>query len=89
MEHLSSSEKLDIKKQLTKYIRGPTKAARRKIAIQDIEKIIGQKNIWKWFSFPIYIPTEWIEGWKETLILHTGKKSDKLFELLKASREIK
>lgn len=45
--------------------------------------------MWKWFSFPFYIPTEWIEGWKEALILHSMVKKvrgERLFELLKESR---
>lgn len=82
MPHISE---LTYNIQLTRA--GPSKAKRRKLAIEDIEKLIGQKGIWKWFSFPIYIPTEWLEGWQQTLITTLEKKDDKLFELLKESRK--
>lgn len=62
------------------------KRARRNLIIKDIENLIGGKDIWRFLNFPIYIPTEWLESWKEPLILHRGNKSDKLWELLKESR---
>lgn len=66
------------------------KAARRKLIIEDIEKIIGKTGIWRWFAFPIYIPTEWIEEWKQGLILKEGREKEKrdyLFELIMQCRK--
>jgi hypothetical protein len=68
------------------------KRERRKLVIEDIEKLIDQKGVWKWFSFPIYIPTEWLEGWKDTLVVHSAipkKRGEKLFELLETVRKKK
>lgn len=74
------------------------KAAHRKYILEELKRLIDwddtkvEKPLWRWFQFPTPIPTEWIEGWKDDVILHSGnkkKRKDKLFELLKESRNDK
>lgn len=72
-------------------------AARRKLVIKDIEQLIGWDDkdgkypLYKRFLFPLpVIPTKWLEGWKDVLIITNGgkwEKKQKLFQLLEEARK--
>jgi len=85
-----------IQKPVTVKVKVTGEAARRKLVISELEQIVGwdDKNgkypLWRRFKWPIHIPTQWLEGWKEDLQTMYGSKFDKqkkLLELVKQSSD--
>lgn len=68
---------------------------KRKYIITEIERLVawdskdGQFPLWRQFQFPIRIPTDWLEGWKDGLILFYGNKWAKKCELFRLIKESK
>lgn len=98
MEFLNNKEKKDIRDSLQRYMNltpSTGKRERRKLAIEDMKQLIGwvdtpKSALWKFFQFPMVIPTEWIEGWQQTLIIYSmdkNKRQSKLFDLLNETRQ--
>ena len=69
---------------------------RRKLIISELELVVGWNDkdgkypLWRRFNFPVYIPTQWLEGWKNDLQTMYGSKFDKqkkLLDLVKQSKQ--
>lgn len=66
------------------------KAARRKLVISELEQLTGIKDVWRYLIAPVYIQTDWLEEWKQGIILKRGGRKEKaeyLMELIKGTRK--